>query len=128
MAGSGKFVSRKISCVRWQPVVDTSTQSPSLMVTGSWDDQNNKVSVYRCEDDGVKEVASIDHQGDVTSLAWLASDLVMASSSTGGLVMYKLARGGHQISVSQTWPLLHRSGLGGCTAVCCYGDNVATAG
>ena len=37
--GTGKFISRKVSRVRWLPQQDTSQLESSTLVTGSWDDE-----------------------------------------------------------------------------------------
>uniref|UniRef100_M3ZVP8 Nucleoporin 43 n=1 Tax=Xiphophorus maculatus TaxID=8083 RepID=M3ZVP8_XIPMA len=43
---SAKYVSQKISKTRWRPVSYSSLQQPDIFVTGSWDNEENKVSVW----------------------------------------------------------------------------------
>ena len=44
--GSGKFISKKVSKVRWQPQYDTSVLESNVLVTGSWDDETNSVVLW----------------------------------------------------------------------------------
>uniref|UniRef100_A0A3B5MK75 Nucleoporin 43 n=1 Tax=Xiphophorus couchianus TaxID=32473 RepID=A0A3B5MK75_9TELE len=43
---SAKYVSQKISKTRWRPVSYSSLQQPDIFATGSWDNEENKVSVW----------------------------------------------------------------------------------
>ena len=44
--GTGKFTSKKVSRVRWQPMVDTSQSQSSTLAAGSWDDEANSLTVW----------------------------------------------------------------------------------
>ena len=44
--GSGKFISKKVSKVRWMPQYDTSQLESNSLVTGSWDDEVNNVILW----------------------------------------------------------------------------------
>ena len=46
VAGTGKFVSKKVSKVRWMPISDTSQPISTTLATGSWDDESNSVVVW----------------------------------------------------------------------------------
>jgi len=129
VAGTGKFVSKKVSKVRWMPISDTSQPISTTLATGSWDDESNSVVVWGGAGMGgeASQVASASHPGDVTGLEWLSQELLAASSSSGCLVLYRVT-GQSGLGVAQEWPQLHRAGGGGCTAVACHGDSLATGG
>ena len=62
--------------------------------------------------------------GDVSGLAWLGRDLLAVSHAQGGAVLYRVERGGLQLS--QAWPRLHSAPA---TALAAHGINTAaTAG
>lgn len=137
--GSGKFIAKKVRKIRWKPKSDTSQTTTNIFVTGSWDDESNEVSVWKCPSGAdtseaePSQLTSLPHTGDVTDMSWLNPDTFLASSSSGGLVLYRLVRessyqlGGMKLEVGLDWPVLHKSG-GGCTALSCHGDHVVTAG
>ena len=45
-AGSAKFISRKVSCVRWQPSGDSARPESGVVAVGSWDDSHNTLGVW----------------------------------------------------------------------------------
>ena len=127
--GTGKFISKKVSAVRWQPVVDTSQTCSSTLAAGSWDDETNSVSVWAGASPGGEAslLASADLPGDVTGLEWLSPDTLSVSCSTGQVQLYRLAGlGGLQLL--QEWAGLHRPGAGGATALTRHGDSLASGG
>jgi len=125
--GTAKYVSQKVSVVRWQPTPDTATQGGHSLATGSWDDEINTVTVWKTEGSGLKEAGKAVHTGNVTGLAWNGPELLLATSSSGQLTAYRLGQG-DKLQEAQVWAGLHRAGAGGCTALALYGDGVATAG
>eukprot|EP00092_Neocalanus_flemingeri_P041747 GFUD01045469.1.p1 GENE.GFUD01045469.1~~GFUD01045469.1.p1 ORF type:complete len:347 (-),score=138.07 GFUD01045469.1:130-1170(-) len=129
VAGTGKFMSKKVSKVRWMPMSDTSQPISTSLATGSWDDEMNSVVVWGGAGLGgeARKVGSADHPGDVTGLVWLSQELLAATSSTGCLVLYRVTAS-PALGVAQEWPQLHKAGGGGCTALACYGDSLATGG
>lgn len=140
--GTGKFISKKVRKVRWKPKQDTSQSATNIFVTGTWDDEKNEVSVWKCpEGAGSNEsepslLASLPHSGDVTDISWLNPDTFVVSSSSGGMILYRLVRsssfqksGGYKLEIGMDWTLLHSSSAGGGTsALSCHGDHVVTAG
>ncbi|XP_062571418.1 nucleoporin Nup43-like, partial [Saccostrea cucullata] len=97
-----KFVSRKINKIRWQPSQKQMLECSDTFVTGSWDDKENKISLWYVgpptqrpmEDDegeGMEPTLKCDitHNGDVTGLEYIGSDEIVASSSTGTVTLYK---------------------------------------
>jgi len=126
VAGTGKFVSKKVSKVRWMPVNDTAQPNSTTLATGSWDDECNNVVVWEGAGLGGEacQLGASSHPGDVTGLVWLNQETLAASSSSGSLVLYRV----NGMSVAQEWPQLHKIGGGGCTALACYGDGMATGG
>ena len=126
VGGTGKFISKKVSKVRWIPMNDTSQPVSTTLATGSWDDEFNSVSVWGGAGIGgeASQIASVNHPGDVTGLVWLSQELLAASSSSGSLQLYRLPG----LSLAQEWPQLHRAGGGGCTSLASHGDSLATGG
>uniref|UniRef100_A0AAY5EXB3 Nucleoporin 43 n=1 Tax=Electrophorus electricus TaxID=8005 RepID=A0AAY5EXB3_ELEEL len=49
---NAKYVSQKISKTRWRPVSASSLQQPELLATGSWDNEDNKVSIWSVGENG----------------------------------------------------------------------------
>ena len=109
IAGTGKFMSKKVSKVRWMPMSSTSQPTSTTLATGSWDDESNSVVVWGGAGLGgeARQLGSAEHPGDVTGLVWLSQELLAASSSSGCLVLYRV--GG--MGVAQDWPQLHKAGL-----------------
>ena len=66
----------------------------------------------------------VDVPGDVSGLAWLGRDLLAVSHAQGGAVLYRVERGGLQLS--QAWSRLHSAPA---TALAAHGTTTAaTAG
>ncbi|MEE6511815.1 hypothetical protein FKM82_018620 [Ascaphus truei] len=74
-----KFVSQKISKTRWRPVSASSLQQPDVFATGSWDNEENKVSMWSTGDFGAinldeeyqgepRLLCDIKHSGDVMDM------------------------------------------------------------
>jgi len=143
--GTGKFIAKKVRKVRWKPKSDTSQTSSNIFVTGSWDDQSNEVTVWRCPSQGPVEggepgseptsVASISHTGDVTGMSWLNPDTLLLSSSTGCLSLHRLSRlpssrpDSYRLELCLDWPHLHTAaGGGGATGISCHGDHMVSVG
>ncbi|MBW02471.1 Nucleoporin Nup43, partial [Eschrichtius robustus] len=116
-----KFVSQKISKTRWRPVPPGSLQTTETFATGSWDNEENYVSLWSIGDfgnldsDGGFEgdhqlLCDIRHHGDVMDLQTL--------------------------SVSQQWTAAHHhTGPGSpscssapCTGVVCSNPEIVTVG
>jgi len=115
--GTCKFVSKKVSCVRWQPRPDTANTDSNCVATGSWDDEENCVSLYRCEPSGspsgsVSLVCSVSVPGDVTGLSWLDSTSLVVSDSSGSLQLYRLSDR-ERLSLAGSWVSHPR----GCTSL-----------
>ena len=127
--GSGKFISKKVSKVRWMPQYDTSQLDSSTLITGSWDDEVNSVVLWTGAGPGGE--ANLQSQcevnGDVTGLEWLAQDTLVVSTSAGWAGLVKVG-GLPGLQVTQEWRDVHRSGSGGCTALAGHGDSIATGG
>ena len=111
--GTGKFISKKVSAVRWQPLQDTSQTSSSTLAAGSWDDETNTVSVWGGASPGGEAslLASADLPGDVTGLEWLSPDTLSLSCSSGQVQLYRLG-GLAGLQLLQDWAGLHRAGAG----------------
>ncbi|XP_076373919.1 nucleoporin 43 [Tachypleus tridentatus] len=144
-----KFVSRKVSKVRWQPIHRDSLQheKPRIFVSGSWDDEDNAVCMWHCpetiidgikieNEDQVKNVeiepqllCEIPHHGDVTDLKFLSGDILAAASSTGSLTLFKSHRN-QTLKVQHVWEGIHHylQNPAQCTCITTKKDEICTVG
>ena len=78
-SSNGKFVSRKVSVVRWQPVLHPwDSNKGQIFASGSWDDERNVLQFWECprsqtEGQGQtngdpKALATVPHPGDVNGI------------------------------------------------------------
>lgn len=137
-----KFVSRKISKIKWQPSQKQTLECSDTFVTGSWDDEKNKIclwhlgmqeSMERDEMDDALEPAlkcEADHNGDVTGLEYVGSDVIVASSSTGSVSLYKHHTSSQTMGIQYKWQCLHSHGnhLCPCTCLAVRDKTIVTAG
>jgi len=130
-SGTSKFVSKKVRKVRWRPRSDSMQVNSNMFATGSWDDEENEVGLWRYSDDeagtSASLLAAVKHPGDVTGLSWINSDALLTCSSKGGLNLYKLEQY-RILSLGQEWTGLHKESSGGATCLAIHGETVATAG
>ncbi|XP_033112009.1 nucleoporin Nup43-like [Anneissia japonica] len=130
-----KFVSKKISKIRWQP--ETFQNETDIFATGSWDNNVNKIEVWSIpklshteEAIEPEQLCGCDHIGDVTELKFVGANRLLASSSTGSVSMYHLQTRSNTLAVDQSWEKLHTlSGKGcTCTSVVVNGSDIITTG
>uniref|UniRef100_A0A8C4WLP3 Uncharacterized protein n=1 Tax=Gopherus evgoodei TaxID=1825980 RepID=A0A8C4WLP3_9SAUR len=87
---SAKFVSQKISKTRWRPVPAAALQPPELFATGSWDNEENKISVWSVGDFGSlgpneeyqgepQLLCDIRHHGDVMDMQFFDQERIVAA-------------------------------------------------
>jgi len=97
-----------------------------MFATGSWDDEQNQVCLWRTKKSGEADLlSSLEHKGDVTGLCWLTSELLAASSSSGQATVYKLEH--NKLSLYGDWSG-GSSVSGGATCVAAHGETIATGG
>ncbi|XP_038078808.1 nucleoporin Nup43-like [Patiria miniata] len=152
---SVKFVSQKVSKVRWQPGDLQGLQPSQTFVTGSWDNDENRICLWRVPSvpsakdyDGYSSMATdieadgegIDkepqlvyqekHEGDVTDLKFINSDVFLASSSSGSVQAFKLMQGAQKLHSTQKWEGLHRLRTRACpcTSMAVSGTDITTVG
>nr|XP_022286643.1 nucleoporin Nup43-like [Crassostrea virginica]XP_022289744.1 nucleoporin Nup43-like [Crassostrea virginica] len=124
-----KFVSRKVSKIKWQPSQKQSLECSDTFVTGSWDDEDNKISVWRLggqksvDDTSEEELEPMlkceaSHDGDVTGLEYIGGDVIVVSSSTGSVSVYKLHTSSQTLGKQYRWQSLHRHGNQLCPCTC----------
>uniref|UniRef100_A0A7N4NZB6 Nucleoporin 43 n=1 Tax=Sarcophilus harrisii TaxID=9305 RepID=A0A7N4NZB6_SARHA len=142
-----KFVSQKISKTRWRPVPPGSLQPAETFVTGSWDNEENSVSLWCIGDfgnlssDGGFEgdhqlLCDIKHHGDVMDLQFLDQERIVAASSTGCVTIFLHHPNNQTLSVSQEWVGAHyHIGPGSpsyrsapCTGIVCNSPEIVTVG
>ncbi|KAM4772509.1 nucleoporin Nup43 [Rhinophrynus dorsalis] len=139
-----KFVSQKISKTRWRPISTSSLQQPDVFATGSWDNEENKVSLWTVGDFGVinldedyqgdpKLLCDIQHNGDVMDMQFLDHERIVTSSSTGSVTIFRHHQNNQTLSVNQKWEQAHHHvGSGStrapCTGIVCHSPEIVSVG
>uniref|UniRef100_A0A3Q3KKC4 Uncharacterized protein n=1 Tax=Monopterus albus TaxID=43700 RepID=A0A3Q3KKC4_MONAL len=112
---NAKYVSQKISKTRWRPVSFSSLQQPDIFTTGSWDNEDNKISFWSI---GNYEVSDIEDgfEGD--------PQLLCEHKHEGDVLDLQT------ISVSQHWARAHHYSCDDapCTGVVCSIPEIITVG
>ncbi|XP_064216649.1 nucleoporin Nup43 isoform X3 [Aotus nancymaae] len=113
-----KFVSQKISKTRWQPLPPGSLQTAETFATGSWDNEENYVSLWSIGDfgnldsDGGFEgdhqlLCDIRHHGDIMDLQFFDQERIVTASSTGCVTVFLHHPNNQTLSVNQQWTTAH---------------------
>ncbi|XP_038598077.1 nucleoporin Nup43 [Tachyglossus aculeatus] len=140
-----KFVSQKISKARWRPVSGGSLQPADAFATGSWDNEENKVSLWAIGDLGNSGpdsyegdhqlLCDISHHGDVMDLQFLDQERMVTASSTGCVTIFRHHPNNQTLSVNQKWEGAHHHGglasprrSAPCTSVACNNPEIVTVG
>uniref|UniRef100_A0A3Q3WXP4 Uncharacterized protein n=1 Tax=Mola mola TaxID=94237 RepID=A0A3Q3WXP4_MOLML len=112
---NAKYVSQKISKIRWRPVSASSLQQPDIFVSGSWDNEHNKISLWSIGNHGTSAFEE-GFEGDPQLLSEQKHDGDVLDLQT--------------ISVSQHWPRAHRYPCDNapCTGVVCSSPEIVTVG
>uniref|UniRef100_A0A3P8UPX7 Nucleoporin 43 n=1 Tax=Cynoglossus semilaevis TaxID=244447 RepID=A0A3P8UPX7_CYNSE len=112
---NAKYVSQKISKTRWKPVSHSTLQQPEIFATGSWDNEENKISLWSI---GNHENVAMDdgNEGDPQVLCEHKHDGDVLDLQT--------------LSVSQHWARAHRYPCDSapCTSVVCSSPEIVTVG
>jgi nuclear pore complex protein Nup43 len=115
-----------------------------IFVTGSWDDQSNKVYVWQLPtpneilDEGEdlspeviepRQICETEHSGDVSALQFMNQDNFITGSSNGSVTLYKLGNLQMWRNV-QTWSDIHKFPVSQCTCtgVACMDDHIVSVG
>ncbi|KAK7494805.1 hypothetical protein BaRGS_00013932 [Batillaria attramentaria] len=144
---SVKYVSQKISKIRWRPRPKQSLQPSDTFATGSWDDEENKLSLWQvqgqdpgssrlAEEDALAQnepqlLCEVQHPGNVMDLCFVTQEHIATASSTGSLILYQHHANLQHVQAVQEWMNLHSSSGRACpcTAVAtCGEDTVVTGG
>ncbi|KAK1805532.1 hypothetical protein P4O66_019831 [Electrophorus voltai] len=138
---NAKYVSQKISKTRWRPVSASSLQQPELLATGSWDNEDNKVSIWSVGENGGSNMedefegdpqllCECEHSGDVLDLQFLDQDRLVTASSSGAVTIYNLKSESQTLSVLHTWEGAHhyQCARAPCTAVVCSSPELVSVG
>lgn len=124
-----------------------SLQTAETFATGSWDNEENHVSLWSIGDfgnpdsDGSLEgdhrlLCDIKHHGDVMDLQFFDQERIVAASSTGCVTIFLHHPNNQTLSVSQQWTTAHyHTGPGSpsycsapCTGVVCDNPEIVTVG
>ncbi|XP_018599193.1 nucleoporin Nup43 [Scleropages formosus] len=138
---NAKFVSQKISKTRWRPVSSSSLQQPDIFATGSWDNEENKLSLWSVGELGLSSMeedmegdpqllCDIRHKGDVLDLSFLDQERIVTASSTGAVTIFRHHPNSQTLSVSQLWDRAHHYPCDSapCTGVVCNSPEIVTVG
>uniref|UniRef100_A0A8C5PXX6 Nucleoporin 43 n=1 Tax=Leptobrachium leishanense TaxID=445787 RepID=A0A8C5PXX6_9ANUR len=139
-----KFVSQKIRKTRWRPVPATSLQQPDVFATGSWDNEENKVSIWSAGGFGavtpdedyqgeIKLLCDIRHSGDVMDMQFLDKERIVTASSTGTVTIFHHHQNNQTLSVKQKWTQAHhhtgsQSIAAPCTGIVCSCPEIVSIG
>ncbi|XP_037099978.1 nucleoporin Nup43 [Syngnathus acus] len=140
-SSNAKYVSQKISKVRWRPVSRSSLQQPEIFATGSWDNEDNTVSIWSIGNHGfssMEEGVDVDpkllcehkHEGDVLDLQFLDQDRFITASSTGGVTIFCYNHNNQALSVLRQWAEAHHYPCDNapCTSVVCSSPEIVSVG
>uniref|UniRef100_A0A8D0GWC2 Nucleoporin Nup43 n=1 Tax=Sphenodon punctatus TaxID=8508 RepID=A0A8D0GWC2_SPHPU len=141
---AAKFVSQKINKTRWLPVPAAALQPPEVFATRSWDNEENKISIWSAGDfagsgpNGKYQgepllLCDSVHSGDVMSFF---DQEIVAASSTGSVTIFKHHQNNQTLSINQRWERAHyhvnpdnpSSGSASCTGVICNNPDIFTVG
>lgn len=138
---NAKYVSQKISKTKWRPVSSSFLQQPEIFATGSWDNEDNKISVWSIGDHGLSGMeeefegdpqllCEHNHDGDVLDLQFLDQDRIVTASSTGAVNIFLYNQNNQTISISQMWGRAHRFPCDNapCTGIVCNSPEIVTVG
>uniref|UniRef100_A0A674C897 Nucleoporin 43 n=1 Tax=Salmo trutta TaxID=8032 RepID=A0A674C897_SALTR len=138
---NAKYVSKKISKTRWRPVSSSSLQQPDIFATGSWDNEDNSISIWSIGENGVSSmdnefegdpqlVCEYKHNGNVLDLQFLDQDRIVTASSTGAVTIFQHHHNSQTLSVSQLWERAHHYPCDNapCTGVVCNSPEIVTVG
>ncbi|KAK3580498.1 hypothetical protein CHS0354_001096 [Potamilus streckersoni] len=144
-----KFVSQKISKIRWRPCSRQGFGSSDVFATGSWDDESNSVSMWHLpgdsqgdedmEDDVSDELVEKEprllcetlHRGDVQDLQFLGMEHLITASSSGTVSVFRHHPNSQVIGVSQEWDKLHTfpsQNNCSCTSVASQDETIVSCG
>ncbi|POI23676.1 hypothetical protein CIB84_012576 [Bambusicola thoracicus] len=141
-----RFVSQKISKARWRPLPAAALQPPDLFATGSWDNEDNRISIWSVGDAGSaglngeyqgepQLLCDIRHNGDVMDMQFLDQERIVVGSSTGSVTVFRHHQNNQTLSVSHRWENAHyhadqytACGGAACTGVICNNPEIVTVG
>ncbi|XP_059175017.1 nucleoporin Nup43-like [Physella acuta] len=141
-----KFVSKKISKIRWRPKADVKSSPSTTFTTGSWDDEQNTVCVWQIrdkiaseemEEDAIalehepQKVFEMAHSGDVLDLQYVSSDIFAVASSLGNVALMKHRPNSETLTNVYSWDKQHHfrtSDNCPCTCLATRGDDWIASG
>ncbi|XP_013399806.1 nucleoporin Nup43-like [Lingula anatina] len=144
---NAKFISQKISKIRWRPTSQKGLEQSDTFVTGSWDNGaankvclwtqaegekeqlNFSVSRQQPPESGPRLLCEVLHCGDVTDIQFFNHENILVASSTGQVNLYKHFKNSQTLGVAQSWHVhKNKQSPCPCTSVACRGQDVVTAG
>ncbi|GAB1608792.1 nucleoporin Nup43-like [Argonauta hians] len=143
-----KFISQKISKIRWKPLPLSSLEKPNVFATGSWDDEHCKLSLWTfAQHDIDYDLYSMDasetntmdmepklmldtpHVGEITDLLYIDQNRIVTSSSTGAVALYQHDPNTETLERVRCWPKAHGYNGLSCPCTCvAYRDSTLVTG
>ncbi|XP_025900192.1 nucleoporin Nup43 [Nothoprocta perdicaria] len=141
-----KFVSQKVSKARWRPPPAAALRPPDCFATGSWDNEDNRISIWSVGDLGSvglngeyqgepQLLCDIRHNGDVMDMQFLDQERIVVASSTGDVTIFRHHQNNQTLSANQRWEKAHyhvdrgaACGGAACTGVICNNPEIVTVG
>ncbi|KAK2715591.1 nucleoporin Nup43-like [Artemia franciscana] len=129
---AAKFVSRKVSKVRFQP---GSFFDIGTFLSGSADEKTNSIDLWNISakiDESFDFVnrSSLPVLGDVTELQWINNSLFCFSTSSGNIILASVDTDNSSIKEKNNWKGLHRIGSKSvpCTGFASLVNHLVTVG
>ncbi|XP_071819443.1 nucleoporin Nup43-like isoform X2 [Apostichopus japonicus] len=153
-----KYISDKVSCVRWQPSGMQGLQSSDTFVSGSWDNAVNSLLMWKVtsktqttvkeEEQSYRDTSRTSdvrttraylepeivsqeiHIGDVTDLKFANRNSLLAASSCGTVQSFNVTEDSKKLIPGQKWEGIHHLEMSNCPCTCMSvsGTDVATCG
>lgn len=133
----GAFVGEKVSKVRWKP---EDLIESDIFLTGSWDNETNQLVLWLYplnEDDAdisPSTIATHPHDGDVTELKFINSNMFVVSSSVGSVKLLQIDGKEPCLAAFKevvSWDDIHFFSVGGrspCTGLAVFEEDIVSVG
>ncbi|XP_046653277.1 lysine-specific demethylase 8-like [Daphnia pulicaria] len=127
-----KFVSKKIRKVRWQRPAAFGRPNPEYFVAGSWDDEQNEVSLWNTvspdeQNNDPIQVSTIPVTSDVNDISFYDTSNFFVALGNGTIMMVRI---GKKLEVVHQWMDIHhfKSAKAPATGIVCQSPEIASIG
>jgi len=126
-----KFISKKVRKIRWKPRDNFGNPNPDYFLTGTWDDQENLISLWHCPSNENCEptlVSSIPVASDVNDLHFYDKSTFAAAMGNGSVKMIRI-QGQSMQEIAEFQNIHHyRGSKAPCTSVVSQSTEIASVG